>query len=137
MAAVYCMVFRQGSGPCALFSSRDFGVPPVTPGWRPVGDGDPATLRVYIAAISSCYARVDNDTVGCHRLMSHFLKGALWLRPPRAQRAPAWDLHLVLDALCYAWALRVYVAATASIRRSDQLFLCYGGPRRGCALSKQ
>ena len=31
---------------------------------------------------------------------SLFLKGVLWLRPPRTQQAPAWDLHLVLDALC-------------------------------------
>ena len=194
------------------------------------GGRAPATLRVYVAAISSRHARVDNDTVGGHRLVSLFLKGALRLRPPRAQRAPAWDLHLVLDALCLPpfeplaqaelkwvstktafllaiasakrvgelhalsvsdsclrwnsdgsgvtlWpnpaflpkvlsssnlnrpvrlaqfiasegedrfkllcpvrALRAYVAATAGIRRSDQLFLCYGGPRRGCALSKQ
>ena len=64
------------------------------------GGRAPATLRVYVAAISSRHARVDNDTVGGHRLVSLFLKGALRLRPPRAQRAPAWDLHLVLDALC-------------------------------------
>ena len=42
-----------------------------------------------------------------------------------------------LQLLCPVRALRAYVAATASIRRSDQLFLRYGGPRRGCALSKQ
>ncbi|XP_073671778.1 uncharacterized protein [Paramisgurnus dabryanus] len=194
------------------------------------GGRSPATLRVYVAAISSRHARVDNDTVGCHRLVSLFLKGAWRLRPPRAQRAPAWDLHLVLDSLCsppfeplaqaelkwvsiktafllaitsakrvgelhalsvsnscLRWnsdgsgvtlwpntaflpkvlsssnlnqpihlaqftppegedrlqrlcpvrALKTYVVATASIRQSDQLFLCYGGPRRGCALSKQ
>lgn len=41
------------------------------------------------------------------------------------------------EFLCPVRALRAYVAATASIRRSDQLFLCYGGPRRGCAVSKQ
>lgn len=190
----------------------------------------PATLRVYVAAISSRHARVDNDTVGCHRLVSLFLRGAWRLQPPRVQRAPAWDLHLVLDALCLPpfeplartelkwvsvktafllaiasakrvgelhalsvsesclrwnsdgsgvtlWpntaflpkvlspsnlnrpihlaqfvppegedrlkllcpvrALRAYIAATAGVRRSDQLFLCYGGPRKGRALSKQ
>ena len=41
-----------------------------------------------------------------------------------------------LKLLCPVWALRTYVASI-SIRRSDQLFLYYGGPRRGCALSKQ
>ena len=42
-----------------------------------------------------------------------------------------------LKLLCPVRALRAYVAATASIRRLDQLFLCYGGSRRGWALSKQ
>ena len=59
----------------------------------------PATLRVYVAAISSHHTRVDNDTVGGHKLVSLFLKSVLRLRPPRAQCDPAWDLHLVLDAL--------------------------------------
>ncbi len=190
----------------------------------------PATLRVYVAAISSRHAQVDNGTVGSHRLVSSFLKGAWRLRPPRVLRVPPWDLRLVLDALCLPpfeplaqaelrwvsvktafllavisakrvgelhalsvsdsclrwnsdgtgvtlWpntaflpkvlsssnlnrpihlaqfvfpegddnltllcpvrALRLYIAATAGIRQSDQLFLCYGGPRKGCALSKQ
>ncbi|KAK0134652.1 Neuronal acetylcholine receptor subunit alpha-10 [Merluccius polli] len=194
------------------------------------GGRSPATLRVYVAAISSRHARVDGNTVGCHRLVSLFLKGALRLRPPQAQRAPVWDLPLVLDALCLPpfeplaqaelkwetaktafllaitsgrrvgelhalsvsesclrwnsdgsgvtlWpnaaflpkvlspsnlnrpihlaqftppageeksgllcpvrALRVYVSLTTSMRRSEQLFLCYGGPKKGCALSKQ
>ncbi|KAK0147854.1 hypothetical protein N1851_012468 [Merluccius polli] len=194
------------------------------------GGRSPATLRVYVAAISSRHARVDGNTVGCHRLVSLFLKGALRLRPPQAQRAPAWDLPLVLDALCLPpfeplaqaelkwvsaktafllaitsarrvgelhalsvsesclrwnsdgsgvtlWpnaaflpkvlspsnlnrpihlaqftppageeksgllcpvrALRVYVSLTTSMRRSEQLFLCYGGPKKGRALSKQ
>ena len=144
------------------------------------------------------------------------------LRPPQAQRAPAWDLSLVLDALClppfeplaqtelmwvsarsafllaitsakHVWELHdlsvsdsclrwnsdgsgVYTAflpkvlslsnlnrpihlaqftppegedrlglpcpfqaltSTTSIRQSEQLFLCYGGPKKGYALSKQ
>ena len=37
---------------------------------------------------------------GGHSLVSLSLKGVLRLRPPRAQCAPEWDLHLVLDALC-------------------------------------
>lgn len=38
---------------------------------------------------------------------------------------------------CPIRALRRYVDATSGFRRSDALFLCYGGHRRGCALSKQ
>ncbi|KAK9542065.1 hypothetical protein VZT92_002063 [Zoarces viviparus] len=190
----------------------------------------PSTVRVYVAALSWHHARVDNGTVGSHRLVSLFLKGALRLRPPNAPKAPAWDLHLVLDTLCLPpfeplaraeprwlatktvfllaitsakrvgelhalsvsesclrwnsdgsgvtlWpnaaflpkvltrshinqpiqlaafdppsgeersrllcpvrALRAYVEATACIWRSEQLFISYGGPKKGCALSKQ
>lgn len=53
-----------------------------------------------MAAISSQHDRIDYDTVGSNRLVSLFLKGALRLRPPSTPRAPAWDLPLVLDALC-------------------------------------
>ncbi|KAK0139820.1 hypothetical protein N1851_023263 [Merluccius polli] len=58
-----------------------------------------STLKVYVAAISSLHNRVDGATVGRHRLVSLFLRGALRLRPPTAMRAPAWDLPLVLEAL--------------------------------------
>ena len=58
-----------------------------------------STLRVYVAAISSLHDRVDSATVGCHRLVSLFLRGALRLRPPTAMRSPVWDLPLVLEAL--------------------------------------
>ena len=62
----------------------------------------PSTLKVYVAAISCHHARADNGTVGSHCLVSLFLKGAQRLHPPRARRAPVWDLNLVLDALCRA-----------------------------------
>ncbi len=189
-----------------------------------------STMKVFVAAISSRHARIDGLTVGSHRLVSLFLKGALRLRPPRAKRAPTWDLPLVLEALCHPpfeplaqvdlkwlsmktafllavvsakrvgelhalsvsetclrWApdgsgvtlwpnvaflpkvlaatyinrpitlarfdlpaedggspllcpvraLRTYINATASLGRDEQLFVCYGGLRKGRALSKQ
>ena len=34
-------------------------------------------------------------------------------------------------------AIKAYIAATASIRQSEQLFVCHDGLNRGCALSKQ
>ena len=39
--------------------------------------------------------------------------------------------------LCPVRALRLYIQATQGIRRSEQLFVCYGGKSKGCALSKQ
>ncbi|XP_016516896.1 uncharacterized protein LOC107833105 [Poecilia formosa] len=196
------------------------------------GGCSPSTLKVYVAAISSCHADVDGCTVGSHKLVSLFLRGARRLHLPTIPGAPVWDLSLVLSALCrppfeplvhtdlkwvscktafllaivsakrvselhalsvspscLRWgsdgsgvtlwpnpafvpkvlsrshcnqplrlarfqptsgeaddssellcpvrALEAYIAATAAIRRSDQLFLCYGGPRLGCPLSKQ
>ncbi|MEQ2201783.1 hypothetical protein XENOCAPTIV_018034, partial [Xenoophorus captivus] len=41
------------------------------------------------------------------------------------------------ELLCPVVALEACVAATTVVRRSDQLFLCYGGPRLGCPLSRQ
>ena len=58
-----------------------------------------STLKVYVVAISSLHDGVEGTTVGRHRLVSLFLRGALRLHPPTAMRAPAWDLPLVLEAL--------------------------------------
>ena len=41
------------------------------------------------------------------------------------------------NLVCPVRALRLYVQATQGFRRSEQLFVCYGGKNRGCALSKQ
>ena len=41
------------------------------------------------------------------------------------------------ELLCPVRALRAYISATADIRRSEQLFVCHGGPNRGRALTKQ
>ncbi len=38
--------------------------------------------------------------MGRHPLLTHFLHGALRLRPPVRSRFPPWDLDVVLDALC-------------------------------------
>lgn len=60
----------------------------------------PSTLKVYVATISSQHVRVNNSTLGCHGQVTLFLKGALSLCPPQTLRVPAWDLPLVLEAIC-------------------------------------
>lgn len=40
-------------------------------------------------------------------------------------------------SLCPVRALRQYIEVSAGFRKSDALFVCYGGHRKGCALSKQ
>ena len=49
--------------------------------------------------ISARHVRVDGATVGCHRSVSLYLRGASRQRPPSTPRAPARDLTLLLDAL--------------------------------------
>lgn len=39
--------------------------------------------------------------------------------------------------LCPVRALRQYIEISAGFRKSDALFVCHGGHRQGCALSKQ
>ncbi len=39
--------------------------------------------------------------------------------------------------LCPVRALKQYIEVSAGFRKSDALFVCYGGHRKGCALSKQ
>lgn len=39
--------------------------------------------------------------------------------------------------LCSVHALHIYLDHTQSFRRSDQLFVCFGGQQKGKALSKQ
>lgn len=51
--------------------------------------------------------------------------------PPPGERADRPEL------LCPVRALEAYIAATARVRRSDQLFVCLSGPNAGSALSKQ
>ena len=48
----------------------------------------PATVRVYVAAISAQHTRADNRTVGSHRLVSLFLKGSSEALPPEYPKGP-------------------------------------------------
>ena len=60
----------------------------------------PATLKVCVAAFSAHRAPVEGVSLGAHKLVVAFLKGAQRLHPrPRVVSAP-WDLHIVLDSLC-------------------------------------
>ena len=52
------------------------------------GGRSPSTLKVYVAAMSVEHARVDNQTVGSHRLVSLFLKGSSEAAPPDRPKGP-------------------------------------------------
>lgn len=43
----------------------------------------------------------------------------------------------VVSPLCPVRTLRTYINVTAGLRKTDALFVCYGGHRKGCAVSKQ
>ncbi len=53
-----------------------------------------------MAAILAYHASLRGQSVGRHLLVTCFLRGALWLRPPVQSRIPPWDLAVVLEALC-------------------------------------
>ncbi|XP_042583419.1 uncharacterized protein LOC109076134 [Cyprinus carpio] len=60
----------------------------------------PATLKVYVAAISAEHALVGGVSVGRHPLVSCFMQGSRWLRPFNLPaRVPSWDLSIVLEDL--------------------------------------
>ncbi|KAK7905159.1 hypothetical protein WMY93_017766 [Mugilogobius chulae] len=52
-------------------------------------------------------------------------------------RLARFDTEASSAQLCPVRALEEYIKVTASIRRSDRLFICFAGPRKGQALSKQ
>ncbi len=70
------------------------------------------------------------------RLSALFRNQAIELavfNPPRLDTQGGSECRL----LCPVRALRGYLRATKDFRQSDQLFLCFGGPKRGQPLSKQ
>nr|XP_054597211.1 uncharacterized protein LOC107396174 [Nothobranchius furzeri] len=59
-----------------------------------------STLKVHLAAISANHLLVDGRSIGAHCLVTQFLRGVRRLRPALCRPAPAWDLPLVLRAMC-------------------------------------
>ncbi|KAI2668514.1 Transposon Ty3-G Gag-Pol polyprotein [Labeo rohita] len=156
-----------------------------------------STLKVYVATIAAYHAPLGGLSVGKNPLVTHFLRGALRLRPPVRPRVPTWDLSVrvgdlqalsvapsflefapglsmaflyprsgyvpkvpsstprpvvlqafcpppfwdpdqqKLNCMCPVQALDTYVHRAARWRKSDQLFVCYGPPKKGIPASKQ
>ncbi|KAI2643070.1 enzymatic polyprotein [Labeo rohita] len=53
------------------------------------------------------------------------------------QALPPEEADPAIALLCPVRALRIYVDRTRSFRRSEQLFICFGGQQKGNAVSKQ
>ncbi len=100
-----------------------------------------STLKVYVAAISAYHASLGGQSVGRHPLVTHFLRGALRLRPPvlQAFSPPPFREHdqQKLNCMCPVRALDAYVHRAAMWRKADQLLVCFGPPKRGRPASKQ
>ncbi len=56
-------------------------------------------MKVYMDAIITFHAHVENRPIGRNYLIIRFLKGARRLNPPRSSTLPTWDLALELDVL--------------------------------------
>ncbi len=59
----------------------------------------PATLKVYVVAISANHAYIDSVSVGRHPLVSRFMQGSRRLQPIRPARVPSWDPFRVSPAI--------------------------------------
>lgn len=60
----------------------------------------PATLRVYVAALAAYRAPTEGVSLGAHKLVVAFMKGAQRLHPRPRTDCASWDLHTVLNGLC-------------------------------------
>ena len=59
----------------------------------------PATLKVYVAALSAHGSPVAGVSLGAHKLVVAFLKGVQQLHQRQRDVSAPWDLHIVLDGL--------------------------------------
>ncbi|XDV25256.1 hypothetical protein PO909_029202 [Leuciscus waleckii] len=59
----------------------------------------PATLRVFVAALSAHRNPLGGISIGAEKLVAAFLKGAVRLNPPARIVHTQWDLQMVLNSL--------------------------------------
>ena len=57
------------------------------------------TLKGYVAAISACHKAFSACSLGKDTRIAQFLKGSFRVKPPVKPIVPAWDLHVVLQAI--------------------------------------
>ena len=89
----WCVVHNVDPVNCHIASVLDFMQEKLSTGTCP------ATLKVYVAALSACHALIDGMPLGRHPLLSRFLRGARRLRPTVKTKMPSWDLAIVLEGL--------------------------------------
>ncbi|KAI2647501.1 ORF V: Enzymatic polyprotein [Labeo rohita] len=114
----------------------------------------PSTLKVYVADIVAYHDAVDGASLGSTGSPQAFSvdEACLEFGPgyvPKVPTTPFRDQVVNLQALpleeadpasallCPVRALRIYVDRTRHFRRTEQLFVCFGGQQKGNAVSKQ
>lgn len=58
-----------------------------------------STINTYRSAVSSTIEAVTGKQVGCHHLVSRFMKGVFVGRPPQSKYSTAWDVSQVTEYL--------------------------------------
>ncbi|KAL0149234.1 hypothetical protein M9458_055468, partial [Cirrhinus mrigala] len=124
-----------------------------------------STLKVYVAAIAAYHDAVDRASLEgrgptnllCRRSVPGIRARRFSRHPetpaqgyvPKVPTTPFCDQVVNLQALpleeadpasallCPVRALRIYVDRTRHFRRTEQLFVCFGGQQKGNAVSKQ
>ena len=59
-----------------------------------------STIKVWLASVSACHVGYDGKAVSRHLLMISFMKGVKRAKTISRPLFPAWDLAVVLGALC-------------------------------------
>lgn len=83
----------------------------------------PATLKVYLAAISATHTSLNVSSVRRHPILSQFLHGARWMWPICWSQVSSWYLELVLGALTEARLRPWHKSQTLLQRVGDLLAL--------------
>lgn len=94
-------------------------------------------LRALSVHESCCRWNPDRSGVTLWPDASFVPKVASWATSVQPLQLARFEAGDACQHLCPVRALDVYMRSTATMRKTNQLFVCYAGPRKGQALSKQ
>lgn len=95
----------------------------------------PATLKVFLAALSAQWDPMGPVSIGANRLVVAFLEGAMWLKPPAWVVYTQWYLLVVLYSLCSAPYEPMDQADIRNLSMKTALLLAITSTRRVIELS--
>uniref|UniRef100_A0A9J8CR92 Uncharacterized protein n=1 Tax=Cyprinus carpio carpio TaxID=630221 RepID=A0A9J8CR92_CYPCA len=99
----WCVVHNEDPVNCHIASVLDFMQEKLSTGTCP------ATLKVYVAALSACHALIYGMPLGRHPLLSRFLRGCVFIKAPAADFEQLQHLTSWLVLFCSRGTLKAHV----------------------------